>query len=481
MGSTLNKYFEKQPNSSASTMPTFDKPSQLFIDINLRKNEYFYNNIDKMFDKISKDTEIFGTFKGKFDKNESIICTFTTDIHIYFKESLNSGVIQTKLQCYQEYSEEEVESMIWCLHSSLINYEKNISLRNLKLVKDGTKVYRGQTTILDLDKVKIGEKFDLAQFVSTTPSISSAKTHGDNIMIITIKNNEKNNYCYFIQNCSILPEEEEILITCFSTFVLTKVRNDEKGNFIYELDCLGYTLGDYFSDLEKGLKEEIMKQSKILIGEIVDMIPFNSNTLEVLIILEKLNNEKNKLYIDAKNKKYKVISEINSEMFDIAESIAKKKAEKRELINNIGKYILNMPQTVIIRSVLAYKNLDIQHNKIANGTPIILYDAHGGDPQLFELKHNGDGTVTFYKKGYAIDVRYSEIKNGTVIHIWQSNGTNAQKFYLKKRGEDLYSIHSSINQNYCIDVNGSMTHNFNKIQLWNWNGTNAQIFKLIYP
>ena len=168
-------------------------------------------------------------------------------------------------------------------------------------------------------------------------------------------------------------------------------------------------------------------------------------------------------------------------MFYIAQNIAEKKAKTKELVNDVAKYIINMTQTVIIRSVLAYKNLDIQHNKLENGTPIILYDAHGGESQLFELKHNGDGTVTFYKNGYAIDVRYSEIKNGTIIQIYKSNGTNAQKFYLKNQGEDLYSIQSAINQNYCIDINGSMTHNFNKIQLWNWNGTNAQIFKLIYP
>ena len=41
-----------------------------------------------------------------------------------------------------ENNDKFLDSYIWCLHSTLRNYYKDVTSENLKLVKDGTMVYR---------------------------------------------------------------------------------------------------------------------------------------------------------------------------------------------------------------------------------------------------------------------------------------------------------------------------------------------------
>ena len=136
-------------------------------------------------------------------------------------------------------------------------------------------------------------------------------------------------------------------------------------------------------------------------------------------------------------------------------------------------------RNIVIRSTLCNSNLDICGNNIKNYTPIILYQAHGGESQTFYLVHNSDGSVTFKKNNYAIDVKWSRMFNGNVIQIYECNNTNAQKFFCKDRENGYKSIHSAIDQRFCIDVEHSQTKDFTKIQIWEWNNTNAQKFKFI--
>ena len=134
-----------------------------------------------------------------------------------------------------------------------------------------------------------------------------------------------------------------------------------------------------------------------------------------------------------------------------------------------------------IRSVLGNKNLDINENKIKNGTAIILYTHHGGENQIFNPVYNSDGTVTFKNKDYAIDVKNGEAKDEGVIQLWECNGTAAQKFYLLKTGLGDITIHSAINPLYVLDVPGGDSHDGNKIQLYKLNLSKAQRFKLVSP
>ena len=221
------------------------------------------------------------------------------------------------------------------------------------------------------------------------------------------------------------------------------------------------------SNLNTTDKEEIIK---ILIEE-------NKNKNEFIVMFSKTN------ITILKEKLEEINKDIESIAKRIAEEYIKKNKEEKKVDDcktTINYFNFSLNEEIVIRSSLAYKNLDIEGNNINSETKIILYDAHGGESQSFLKVDNYDGTFTFRKYGYAIDVRYSEIKNGTIIQIWEYNGTNAQKFYLRERGNGYVSIHSAINQNYCIDVSGGCTNNFNKIQLWEYQeGNNNQKFKLI--
>lgn len=154
----------------------------------------------------------------------------------------------------------------------------------------------------------------------------------------------------------------------------------------------------------------------------------------------------------------------------------------QSMIIKVGPCFMKQTKNKVhIRSALGNKNLDINENKMENGTSIILYTHHGGENQIFYIEYNSDGTVTFKNKNYAIDVKYAEVKNGTIIQLWECNGTAAQKFYLLEDGLGHVTIHSALNPRYVIDVQGAKNVDGNVIQLYEFNFTKAQKFKLIKP
>ena len=155
----------------------------------------------------------------------------------------------------------------------------------------------------------------------------------------------------------------------------------------------------------------------------------------------------------------------------------RREEEERRRRESWRRYI---NKNISIRSYVGNKNLDIQGgNEMWNGIKIILWDAHGGWNQKFKMVLNGDGSVSFLNRGFAIDALGGEAKNGTQINIWGINWSNAQKFYIEDVGNSWYRIHSAINYNYCIDVNGFCSDNGTKIQLWEKNDSIAQKFKFI--
>ena len=152
------------------------------------------------------------------------------------------------------------------------------------------------------------------------------------------------------------------------------------------------------------------------------------------------------------------------------------------MISKVGPCFMKQTNNkVLIRSVLGKKNLDINENKMKNGTAIILYTHHGGENQIFNPIYNSDRTVTFKSKNYAIDVKNGEAKNEGMIQLWECNGSAAQKFYLLETGLGDITIHSAINPAYVLDVKGGESHDGNTIQLYKLNLTNAQRFKLVSP
>jgi hypothetical protein len=116
----------------------------------------------------------------------------------------------------------------------------------MKLVRDNTVVYSG----ICIDKYGLSEEFQkgrklyFGKFLSTSIDRNVAEMFaGDNgiLFIINIKNNERSNYCYKINQFSQFNQEEEILITAFALFQITNIVNRNNKCEIY-LDCLGFGL-----------------------------------------------------------------------------------------------------------------------------------------------------------------------------------------------------------------------------------------------
>ncbi len=73
-------------------------------------------------------------------------------------------------------------------------------------------------------------------FISTTLKKSVAMNFSGNkyLLIITLTNLDKENYCRYIKDISKYPDEEEVLLNCFCNFRMDKI----DGN-VYYLTCLG--------------------------------------------------------------------------------------------------------------------------------------------------------------------------------------------------------------------------------------------------
>ena len=250
-----------------------------------------------------------------------------------------------------------------------------------------------------------------------------------------------------------------------------------------------------YIEIKENLKNEILnKANEIMKEKCKSNFKENdmNNITKILINENNNNNEKYKLLVEENDTEF--LKEINKEIkskakkfaqnFNMDKSDIKQKYIEQINFSNSPKVDNQVPYykngTIIIRSSLGNKNLHIQHNEIKSETPLILFDAHGGNAQRFFLVNNNDGTVSFEKDDFAIDIKSSLMSQGTIIQLNEKNYKNNQKFILKKREDDLVSIHSSIDDNYVIDVYWAKTDNFNQIQLWTWNATKAQKFKFIY-
>ena len=145
-------------------------------------------------------------------------------------------------------SEERLQSWVYCLHNVLTDI--NLKTKRMGLVQDNTIVYSGahfEQSALN-EEFQIGRKLYFGKFLSTSLDRQKALefTFGRGFLfVITIKNNENNNYCYNIEQFATINNpgyqdaEREILITAFALF---KIVNIVKGNEISEihLDCLGF-------------------------------------------------------------------------------------------------------------------------------------------------------------------------------------------------------------------------------------------------
>ena len=222
----------------------------------------------------------------------------------------------------------------------------------------------------------------------------------------------------------------------------------------------------------------ILKYNKLIPKEKLDEINseiesiYNKEAIEYIKKKELEKKEEERKQIEREERERKERERERREREEREERERERERERRESERK--------KRWLVIRSSLTRKNLDIANAVFKSGTPLILFEAHGGFSQKFKLNFHRDGSVSFIHECFAIDVEFSVVKNGTKIQIWECNGTKAQRFYLREHSDGYCSIHSALNQDYVIDVNNSGTHNWNTIQLYKYNGTKAQRFKIIF-
>ena len=203
----------------------FPQPRNLYRNIIIEKNLDAFNDY--------RITDIME--KNNYNKHEAIINYYTGISYMEINRYLwNNNLNNDKF----------LDTYIWCLHSTLRNFYKDVIPENIKLVKDGTIVYR-KCVSHDFKKYGVGSQFYYSNFISTSLNEGiKDKWDGTAFYRIIIKNNEKGNYCYFIQNISDHKEEEEVLITSYCQYLITNLSKDEKGIDIIDMICLGYVLDD---------------------------------------------------------------------------------------------------------------------------------------------------------------------------------------------------------------------------------------------
>ena len=187
----------------------------------IKTTQYFTDKYKEIIKE--RDKSFYNNNKSDFDNFSYVLNRYTGDEYWYLNNYLRNGKVEG-------FTEKELKSWAYCLHSSLQFRTSN--------VKNGTVVYRGVATPAP-SSWKVGSRFYFPEFVSTSLDYDIAYnfSKGVTMFVITIKNNGndgRNNYCRNIADISNY-DEEEVLITAFCIFTITKI----DGNTYY-LDCEGY-------------------------------------------------------------------------------------------------------------------------------------------------------------------------------------------------------------------------------------------------
>ena len=184
--------------------------------------QYFTDDYKKIIKE--RDKSFYDENKTELDNFSFVIQKYTGSEYWYLNHYLRSGEVEN-------FSEKQLKSWAYCLHSSLQYRTSNVS--------NGTVVYRGVALPAPKDW-KVGSRFYFGEFISTSKNIEVAKGFacGETLLVITIKNNGvsgRNNYCRYIEDITQYKGEDEIIITAFCIFTVKKI--DGK---TYYLDCEGY-------------------------------------------------------------------------------------------------------------------------------------------------------------------------------------------------------------------------------------------------
>ena len=198
--------------------------------------EYFKDIISK------KDTSFLNKNNSLFKNDDFVINLYTSEAYVYLNNYLRTG----KLINNSKYTEKEIKSWAWCLHSSLTNRKSN--------VKNGSIFYRGVSRKFP-DELGIASKFIFAEFTSVSEDKKVAKSFARNgtLFIIRIENNDNPFYCYNVAELSLYKHEKEILITSNCTYQITNkniknVKNEDNENDKDSLEEISLTCEGYKID-----------------------------------------------------------------------------------------------------------------------------------------------------------------------------------------------------------------------------------------
>jgi hypothetical protein len=106
------------------------------------------------------------------------------------------------------------------------------------------------------------------------------------------------------------------------------------------------------------------------------------------------------------------------------------------------------------------KALDVKDFSMENSTPIIQFDFHGGNNQIWRLDDVGGGLfrIVSLHSGKVLDVKDSSMENSTPIVQFDWHGGNNQRWRLEDVGDGL-SIIRSAHSGKVLDVDGASTDN----------------------
>ncbi|HEV8173753.1 MAG TPA: RICIN domain-containing protein [Actinoplanes sp.] len=105
--------------------------------------------------------------------------------------------------------------------------------------------------------------------------------------------------------------------------------------------------------------------------------------------------------------------------------------------------------------------LDVTGNNNADGTPVEIWDCHGGENQRWTSTAAGELVVTIAGVTKCLDAFGGDTADGTRIIIWSCHGGTNQKWNLNSDGTI-----TGVQSGRCLDVYGNNTANGTIVELW---------------
>jgi hypothetical protein len=117
----------------------------------------------------------------------------------------------------------------------------------------------------------------------------------------------------------------------------------------------------------------------------------------------------------------------------------------------------------------AGKCIDVSGGYPTNGTPIVLWDCHGGNNQKWTVAPDR----LLRALGKCLDVTDNRTDNGTMVQLWDCNGGGNQQWVPQTNGSLL-----NPQSGRCLDAPGGSRGSGTRLQLWDCHGGPNQQWKL---